>query len=100
MDGPAHFLTIDANLTAHTTRRSVADARLEAPHLIEFLPPNTKPVAFKPRRFNNEDQNFIVAEVGRLLAVQVIEPSRSPWRAQLLVVKHKEKKRLTADNYC
>ena len=83
-------------MTAEPKRLSVAAAKLEAPRLFEFLSPDAKPVACKSRRYN-QDQMFIEAEVGRLLAADVIEPSRSPWRAQVLVVKQKEKKRLVID---
>ena len=43
------------------------------------------------RRDNQEDQAFIEAEVGRLLAADVIGTARVPWRAQVLV-KQKETK--------
>ena len=33
----------------------------------------------------------------RLLDADIIEPARSPWRAQVLVVKQGEKKRLVID---
>jgi len=78
-------------MTAEPKRLSVAAAKLEAPRLFEFLSPDTKPAASKSRRYNQEDQAFIEAEVDRLLAADVIEPSRSSWRAQVLV-KQKEKK--------
>ena len=71
-------------MTAEPKRLSVAAAKLEAPRLFEFL-------SSKSRRYNQEDQAFIEAEVDRLLAADVIEPSRSPWTAQVLV-KQKEKK--------
>jgi len=91
MNGPEESLTINTPMTAEPKRLSVAAAKLEAPRLFEFLSPDAKPVASKSRRYNQEDQAFIEAEVGRLLAADVIEPSRSPWRAQVLVVKQKEK---------
>ena len=97
MNGPEESLTIKTPMTAEPQRLSVAAAKLEAPRLFEFLSPDAKPVASKSRRYNQEDQAFIEAEVGRLLAADVIEPSRSPWRAQVLVVKQKDKKRLVID---
>ena len=69
-------------MTAEPKRLSVAAAKLEALRLFEFLSPDAKPVASKSRRYNQEDQAFIEAEVGHLLAADVIEPSRSPWRRQ------------------
>lgn len=44
-----------------------------------------KPIAIKSRRFNSEDEEFIKQEIDKLLEDGVIEPSISPWRAQVLV---------------
>jgi len=97
MNGPEESLTINTPTIAEPKRLSVAAAKLEAPRLFEFLSPDAKPLASKSQRYNQEDQAFIEAEIGRLLAADVIEPSRSLWRAQVLVVKKKEKKRLVMD---
>jgi len=56
-----------------------------------------KPIAAPSRRYSSEDTKFIKSEVQRLLDADIIEPSRSPWRAQVLVVKQGEKKRLVID---
>jgi len=97
MNGPEESLTINTLVTADPIPLSVAAAKLEVPRLFEFLSPDAKPVASRSRRYSQKDQAFIKAEVGRLLAADVIEPSRSPWTAQVLVVKQKEKKRLVID---
>ena len=51
------------------------------------------------RRFSTEDRDFIDHEIDHLLSDGVIEPSTSPWRAQVVVVKspNKGKKRLCVD---
>jgi len=70
---------------------------LEPPRLFEFLLPDCKPIAAPSRRYNSEDKIFIKSEVQRLLGADIIEPARSPWRAQVFVVKQGEKKRLFID---
>ena len=57
-----------------------------------------KPIATKSRRFSKPDKDFIHSEVKRLLAEDIIEPSNSPWRAQVLVTTNdRQKKRLVVD---
>ena len=65
--------------------------------LFPNLPPNCKPIADTRRRYSLEDQQFIAQEVNRLLKEDIIEPSRSAWRAQIVIRKKGEKKRLTVD---
>ena len=56
------------------------------------------PVATKSRRFSEEDRAFIQAETQKLLAEGIIEPSTSPWRAQVVVtVNDRHKKRMVID---
>ena len=43
------------------------------------------------------DRQFIADEVNHLLKEKIIEPSFSPWRAQVVVVKHNGKMRLCID---
>ena len=43
------------------------------------------------------DQKFIAHEIKRMLAADIIEPSQSPWRAQVLVIDQGLKKRLVID---
>ena len=78
-------------------RPAVAAADLQPPRLFEFLLPDYKPIAASSRRYSSEDTTFIRSEVQRLLDADIIEPARSPWRAQVLVVKQGEKKRLDID---
>ena len=68
-------------------------AKVEAPRLFEFMLPNCRPIATPSRSYSREDQTFIKEEVKRLLASGIIEPSRSPWRSQVLLVRNPTKLR-------
>ena len=62
------------------------------------LAPDCKPIATKSRRYSADDRHFISSEVQRLLKEGIIEPSNSPWRAQVVVTKtENHKKRLVID---
>ena len=52
-----------------------------------------------PRQFNKSEQEFINSEITRLRAEGIIQPSISPWRAQVVVVKDAEndKQRMCID---
>ena len=66
--------------------------------LFEPLSPKCKPIAAPSRKYSQEDRTFISSEVSRLLSEGVIEPSTSPWRAQVVVTKNeRHKKRLVID---
>ena len=67
------------------------------PSLSANLTPDCKPVATKSRRYSTGDRAFIRTEVFRLLKEGIIEPSNSPWRAQVVVMKTGEKNRLVID---
>ena len=62
------------------------------PPMFSDLPSNVKPIATKSRRFSLRDKSFIGEEVQRLLKSDIIEPSKSPWRAQVLVDRDEGKK--------
>ena len=71
---------------------------IEAPPLFGNLTADMKPIADKSRIYSKEDYLFIKTEISRLLEEGIIEPSHSPWRAQVLVVKQSSgKKRLVVD---
>ena len=77
---------------------NVSAANLTPPRIFEFLATDCKPIAAKSRRYNREDSDFIKSEVSRLFDAGIIEPARSPWRAQVLVVHQSNgKKRLCVD---
>jgi hypothetical protein len=75
-------------------------AKVEEPTLFANLLPDVKPIATKSRRYNYKDREFIKSEVETMLAEEIIEPSKSPWRAQIVVVKDefdRHRKRLCVD---
>lgn len=79
---------------------ALAKASIEEPSLFANLLPGCKPIASKSRRFSKEDQEFIHQETNRLLSEGIIEPSTSPWRAQVVISKdplQRHKKRLCID---
>ena len=56
------------------------------------------PIATKSRRYSRDDLDFIDKEVQRLLKEGIIEPSKSPWRAQVVVTKDENhRKRMVID---
>ena len=72
-------------------------AKIEPPRLFSNLSANCRPVRTKSRSYSKEDREFIHSEIERLRKERVIIPSRSPWRAQVLVVKNSSKKRMVVD---
>jgi len=57
---------------------------MEPPDLFANLTADVHPSATKSRKFGYEDRKFIDSEVQRLLREGIIEPSNSPWRAQVV----------------
>ena len=79
---------------------ALATASIEEPSLFANLLPECKPIASKSRQFSKDDQEFIKQEIDHLLSEGIIEPSTSPWRAQVVVSKdplQRHKKRLCID---
>ena len=60
---------------------------------------DVKPIATKSRKYSEEDQRFTAAETKRLLEEGIIEPSDSPWRAQVVVTKNEGRKRRMVIDY-
>ena len=73
--------------------------KVPPPPLFTNLTSNVKPIATKSRRFTKQDQEFIKLEVSKLLKEGIIEPSVSPWRAQVLVTKEGNHKRRMVIDY-
>ena len=71
--------------------------KVEPPSLFSFLSPTCKPIATKSRFYSQSNREFIESEVKRLLKEGVIEPSISPWRAQIVVVNQNGKRRMVVD---
>ena len=73
-------------------------AAVPPPSLFANLTEDCKPVAVRSRHHSHADKQFISSEVSRLLKEGVIEPSNSPWRAQVLVTSNENhKKRMVID---
>lgn len=67
-------------------------------HLFEHLSPDLKPIRCNSRQYSKPDTEFISQEVSKLLSDGRIEPSTSPWRAQVLVTSNeRHRKRMVVD---
>ena len=76
----------------------VAPANVTPPRIFQHMNPNCKPIASKSRRYSRADHEFITLEIKKLLEEGIIEPSESPWRAQVVVTKDdRHKKRMVVD---
>ena len=100
------YLTIDmggtkpALIISNTSPCALSTATIDTILLFTNLLPECKPIATKSRRFSFDDEYFIQGDIDRLLSGGIIEPSASPWRAQIIVVKsgtQSAKKRLCVD---
>ena len=83
--GPTPSLKIDNITNSAFACKLSAVKMVDPPPLFEYISPDMKPIACKSRRFSTPDKQFIDLEIQRLLADGIIEPSISPWRAQVLV---------------
>ena len=86
------------NTSSNRVVCSLAQAIMDPPSLFSHLTPDCHPIACKSRKYSLPEQQFIKEEVSRLLSADIIEPSHSPWRAQLLVCSpENHKRRLVVD---
>ena len=79
---------------------SLAKANVSEVSLFSSIDPKVRPYATKSRKFNEENSKFIEAEIQKLLQEGIIEESKSPWRAQIVIVKddlNRHKKRMCID---
>lgn len=77
---------------------ALTPAKVPLPTLFGNLNKDCKPIATKSRKHSQADKAFIQDEVQRLLKEGIIEESKSPWRAQALVVtSENHKKRMVID---
>jgi transposase InsO family protein/uncharacterized protein YqgQ len=77
---------------------SLSTLNVDPPSPFENLTADCHPIITKSRQYSRDDIEFIDKEVKRLLADGIIEPSHSPWRAQVVVTKDENhKKRLVMD---
>jgi len=78
----------------------VAVAETQEVSLFSNLTARVKPIANMSRGFSHESRLFIQDNVDKMLSEDVIRPSSSPWRAQVLIIKdeaNRHKKRLCID---
>ena len=87
LDGPRDTLLVDNDPFC-----GVAACNAECDRLFRNLKSDCHPIATKLRKFNQEDKQYIEDEVRKLLKEGVIEPSYSPWRAQVLVARDEHHK--------
>ena len=80
-------LALDGNRPAFTLN-GLAKMCMPYPKLLSHISKDCRPIADKPRKFSKDDAKFIHKETKRLLKENLIEPSNSPWRAQVVVVKN------------
>ena len=64
--------------------------------LFEHLSTNYRPIATKRRNYSKADENIVNVEISKLLSDVIIEPSSSPWRAQVVVTKNSNHKNACA----
>ena len=67
--------------------------------LFSNLTDDCRTIATKSHKYCRDDLVFIKSEMGRLLEEGIIEPSKSPWRAQVVLAKGKNYKRRMVIDY-
>ena len=73
--------------------------KVEPPDLFTNLTSDNHPIVTKSWRYNRIDREFIDTEVQHLLKEGIIEPSNSPWRAQVVVTRSENHKRRLVIDY-
>lgn len=77
---------------------NVMEASVPPACLFTNLSPHIKPIAVRSRQQSADNETFISMEVSRMLEHGIIEPSISPWRAQVLIAGGgQHKKRMVID---
>lgn len=72
---------------------ALAPFQIRPPRIFANLSPDYRPIAVKSRKYSSSDVLFIKDEIQRLLSEGIIEPSNSPWRAQIHIVNQGQGKR-------
>ena len=68
--------------------------------LFSNLSSDVKPIATRSRRYGENDRAFIDENIKKLMDEDIIRPSSSPWRAQVVIVNdqfNRHKKRMCVD---
>ena len=72
---------------------------ITSPELFKYLKPECAPVPTKTRNFSRDDTVFIQETVKELPENGIIEPSKSPWRSQVLITKNPNHKKIMVVDY-
>ena len=98
LHGPNAPLRIDTRSATTSEACLVMAAKVKPSRIFRSLAKNCKPIPLKSRRYSKADQPFIREKINKLLEEGIIEPSNSPWRAQVLITKdERHKKRMVVD---
>ena len=89
----------DDLVVSKADRCAVAVAKVETPSLFANLVRGWKPIATKSRRFNQIDKEFISQTLTKWRLAGTVRPSKSPWRAQCVVVKQNGQAQRLAIDY-
>ena len=85
-------------IISKSNKCAVLASKVKSPSLFAHLRSGWKPVCTKSRRFNIRDARFIKSTVEKWKQDKTVRLSRSPWRAQCVVVKRDgEPQRLAID---
>ena len=93
-DGPRESLVVPKSGFCGVTA-----AKIQTPSLFSNLRPGWRPVATQSRRFNLSDKSFIASTVSQWKQSGTVRPSKSPWRAQCVVVRNGGKAQRLAIDY-
>ena len=66
---------------------AVASSKIDSPSLFSNLIDGWKPIATKSRRFNEQEKSYIATKVNEWKRAGTVRVSKSPWRAQCVIVK-------------
>ena len=82
------LLQVNLGRTEHSDKMClVMAANVDSSRIFRTVQEDCNPVSTKSRRCSNEDTTFINEEVNKLLNEGIIQPSKSLWRAQVLLLR-------------
>jgi len=95
LHGPQNSISVNSK---SSTSCNVMAAKIDPPRIFQTVPQNCVPVVTKGKRYSESVKKFIQEEISKLLKEEIIEPSQSSWRAQVLITKdERHKKRMVID---
>ena len=87
-------------LVSRESNCTLAAAQAIEVSLFSNLSSDVKTIATRSRRYGEDDQAFIDENIKKLMDEDIIRPSSSPWRAQVVIVNdqfNRHKKRMSVD---